>query len=491
MAKVLAGRSQWSPLLLALAVAFASVAVLGAATSAERALLLPALIMTNVLVLFVSVLWRRDGVLPVFEVGTVCVLATTIYSVLPLLAFYLSGQRWTFLSDARLFAYKPDAFQMGHFATRHVVYLAALAVSYLAFRGKAVASGPIGSVNRSTMIVLVTLGITITVYIALLGAIYGVSYSTSYADARITGTLITRLPYLLQQITHNVVGIGLVVKLGLITLLVARWQTLRWRLVLLAWLVFEMVAATLRMSGRTEVVILLLATGLLYHRMVRPWSFTRAALAGIAGLGAILAYGAMRDMGFVLRTLNGAGISAWSIANEFQGIFGTAYDLQMRSAAGTLPHIPWQLHVSDALLLIPQQVLPFVKVDPSDWYLTISGLQGTGFGAMFGVISQSVTGFGHVELVLRGLALGWMFAKVHRWYVARADGLWITLLYLFVCIWSYYTFRASTFYFVYMLLYSFVPAYLVVRLAAGLLRVTAGPAALQPLPGSRTLPVMS
>ena len=54
------------------------------------------------------------------------------------------------------------------------------------------------------------------------------------------------------------------------------------------------------------------------------------------------------------------------------------------------------------------------KIDPADWYLEVVGIQGTGQGLMFGVIAQSIIGWGAVELALRGIALGTLFALMHR-----------------------------------------------------------------------------
>jgi hypothetical protein len=182
----------------------------------------------------------------------------------------------------------------------------------------------------------------------------------------------------------------------------------------------------------------------------------------------------MRDTGLSLGSLQSAfaasEVSHWSTVNEFQVLFGTPYDLYMRKAAGTLPPTPWQVSVSDLLLPIPSQVLPFPKIDPSEWYLGAAGLLGTGFGAMFGVISQAIVGFDWIELVVRGCVLGFVLAKLHRWYVRRQRHYWPTLLYLFVCVWSYYTFRASTFYFATFIVYQFVPVLLAVRIIRTVLR---------------------
>ena len=59
---------------------------------------------------------------------------------------------------------------------------------------------------------------------------------------------------------------------------------------------------------------------------------------------------------------------------------------------------------------------------------------------------------------------------IHRWYARHQDGYWATMFYLCMCLWCYYTFRGSTLYFGYYILYRFVPLLLVVRVVQALLR---------------------
>jgi hypothetical protein len=134
-----------------------------------------------------------------------------------------------------------------------------------------------------------------------------------------------------------------------------------------------------------------------------------------------------------------------SANNEFQSIFATAYDLHRIKKSHGLENIPVQLYVNDLLMPVPQQLLPVKKIEPSQWYLDVRGLDGR-TGYMFGVIAQSVIGFGLLELALRGAAVGLLFAWAQRWYARRSSRFLPTLVYLWLCVWSYYTFRASTFY---------------------------------------------
>ena len=122
------------------------------------------------------------------------------------------------------------------------------------------------------------------------------------------------------------------------------------------------------------------------------------------------------------------------------------------------------MYASDAYFIIPKQFLPFEKWNPAEWYLEVIGARGSGVGYMFGVMAQAVLGLDWLELVLRGGVLALLFAFLHRWYVRNALGFWPTLFYLFVSIWSYYTFRGTTFWFVHFLIYQFLPVLIVAKL---------------------------
>jgi hypothetical protein len=231
-----------------------------------------------------------------------------------------------------------------------------------------------------------------------------------------------------------------------------RWRLLRWRLVLFLWLSVEVSLAVSTLGSRTEAALLLMTCVFLYHRLLKPLSVLRAALIGLVLVAGLLAFGFARDFG--LKNIDRGNVLA--TASEFQVLFANAYDLEMRQRAGSL-EVPWQIRVNELYMPIPSQFLPFPKIDPADWYLEVVGLAGTGQGLMFGVIAQAIVGFDWIELVARGVLLAVVYGLIHRWYARRAQGYWPTLLYLFLCTWVYYTFRMTTFFMIYQVIYYFLP----------------------------------
>ena len=163
---------------------------------------------------------------------------------------------------------------------------------------------------------------------------------------------------------------------------------------------------------------------------------------------------------------NGVGDTLlFNQANEFQVLFGGNYDLLCMKEAGQLEDVPIQFTWYDIIMLVPQQFLPFEKVNVQTWYLNQSTCPSY---FMFNPISQAIIGFGWVELVLRGCLLGFMLAKLRGWYVKHSASFWVTLFYFYITIISYYAIRGTA---IYVLLastlYRFIPLYVLVWVMAG------------------------
>jgi len=429
--------------------------------------LLALLAMTS---LSLTALRRRDHRFPFFDVGVVCLMVTTLYFVVPLLNFLAGGMTFTLLSDNRLFVYNPSAQDLSPLVWGSVVYLGGFSMVYLIARGKGYPLDvAVARPRQSRMVSVVALWALLALSITAIEIVYGVSFSPSYRDLRTGEGLITQLPYYLQQIMHNVRGMYHVAKQALLIIVFLYWKKLPIRIAGIIWLLSEIVWSVVRQGERTDVVLLLLTAALLYHRMVRALTFPRVAFGGCVLLVGVFVAGFMRDISLDVGGIAATDVSVLSAANEFQSLFGTAYDLHERQARGQLAAIPWTLYASEVLQLIPSQVLPFQKVGPADWYLELLDLRGSQVGFMFGVLSQGVVGGGWVELLGRGVVLAGALAGLHRWYVRRASSFNVTLVYVFMCVWSYYTVRATTFYAIYFLIYRLGPFMLAVMIGERLL----------------------
>jgi hypothetical protein len=203
----------------------------------------------------------------------------------------------------------------------------------------------------------------------------------------------------------------------------------------------------------------------LYHRIVKP--FRLRSLIGIGififlgflFLGLYRTYAGLVDLH---ADVSHHEIGILSANNEFQAILGTAYDVFMMKNVGV--KLPWYLYLNDfATILPPQQIMPFEKIRASEWYLRQIGLSGSGRGYMWGVVAQSIIGLDWLELFLRGVVLGYVLARLHKWYLNNQTNFYIVLIYIYLCLRTYYTFRDTTFSPLSSFVWEIIPFFLLTR----------------------------
>ena len=133
-----------------LAIVFAIFA-LAFMTADERYVAAPGLACIIMVLWLWMTLWDRDEKIPFFDVGVFCALATLLYTVYPLVNYWVDGLQFGFLSDNRLRSYSPEPYELGFFHLRHVLYLFSFVVFYSVFRGRGtIKIGNVSTPNRST-----------------------------------------------------------------------------------------------------------------------------------------------------------------------------------------------------------------------------------------------------------------------------------------------------------------------------------------------------
>lgn len=444
-----------------IAVAVIGVALLSLALFGpeQRLVAVPLYALTCIIAISLVALWQRDGSPPYFDLGVVCQIITFIYLAYPLLAFLLAGLEWSDISDNRFLVYKASIGEFAQVAWWGTVYLFSLCLAYYVVRREPSVTGGarLEMPSQAQIGFLFVAYLLIFLYIQAVQIIFDVDLNPTYGgDVR----LVNQLPLFMQQITNKIYGIGIVFQFALILLLVSEFDDVVWRWTLILWAGLQVVTVIVIFGARSSMVFFVLAWLLAHQRLRTPLKPIALALTGAALVAGVLLYGLARDLGGRSTPAD----SVFSANTEFQALYATAYDLLRLRETGMLSDLPWQLYFADFLRLIPQQVLPFAKIDPGDWYLDILGLRGSGMGFMFGVTSEAAIGFGIAEMAVRGVIVGVCFGLIHNWYYRNARSFWATVFYLWLCVWSYYTYRASTFYLLAHVVFVFVPAYLLARI---------------------------
>jgi hypothetical protein len=430
----------WRHQLLAYSALFISAAGGGAAIflAAPDAQQVLAAILFAVLIFgaFTIYLFFKDGHSPLFHAGFFCAGTALIYITLPALFYVLSGLEWSATSDPRLVLLRTDEEGVAGYVWRGTLYLFSFCLTYVLGiwnlrRPGATASIPIKGTDIAICACIVA---ACFAYRTAVELTFGVSLSQSNADIGADPAM-QNFPLLVAQFTHNIVAIHGIAKLALIVALIGMWQN-KWAKLALVVLLSSELFFTLALSGpRTYFAFLVLGALLSYHRLVRPISVPVLAAFSILFLSLLLAYGYLRDY---------SGNVDLSTANEFQILMGTALHVRDMVEGGL--SAPSQVLWSELLMLIPQQLLPIEKMDPSDWYLVMSHMDETGSGYMFGVQSQAEIGWGNAELFIRGVVLASVLSFLHRQYSKYDTSFVATVSYTWLLTIIYYSYRAGTFY---------------------------------------------
>ena len=447
----------------------ASAALLASETD-DKYVLAPFVAVCLIVYVILSEVRVQDGRVSAHDVGVACVVASGLYAGMPLLAFRLTGMIWGPLTDTRLRVLAPTPEAWGTFGWGAVIYLSALGTAYVWFRRTSVRiRDHVSSPDSSHAAAVVCCFILLRAILAGVESITHVVLSPSYVDYADAIARRTQLPYWSQQVVNVVVNVASTLRFFVIGVAYSRWRSRSVRMVFYAWVAGEVVAAAARMGARGNAVLLLLGATVLYDRMIRPMPVRRLALFGCVILLGFTLAGMMRssdgDVGLYLTSSD----AFWSGVSEFPAIAVTAFDLAVRKQANVLGQVPWQAQFGEFFAIIPSQLLPFQKIDLSLWYVDVIGNNGT-TGYMFGVIAQSVIGWGWPELFVRGVFLGWALGLFHRAYLRRQTDFTWTMLYTFVTVWSFYTYRSNTLSPLVMIVYWFVPATLMVKAAAPVFR---------------------
>ncbi len=454
-----------------LALAAAGSAAFAAQVLAPRAAPVwqPVLAASLVLLLLFMIL-KRGGkdTSVVFELGFIYAAAVWIYTCYPLIGFIVNGLEYGPLNDLRLQAGSPTPGEVGRIGWMYVVHLVGFVAFYSAFRGKRTSARPAGT-RRVEGLLLLLIVVATQAFMSLLSWRYEWSFVTNL-DRYVAFRL---LPQLTTQIAGHIDGIRLTAEIALLVFLFQRYA--RYRLLVYGWLVAIAVKTVLEKQSRTELVLLCFASLILYDSLVRRVKLVLLAALAVGGLLAFIVLGARRTDLVGIEEM--PRLRRAFVANEFETLFGNAYDLDERVRARTLDPLPRGFFASDLLAVVPQQLLSWRKTAPADWYMQTMFPQEAekGIGFCFGTVAESILSGGWANLLLRGALLGLALGVLHRIVVRRqSTSFWWYVFGVWMSVLVYQSFRNTTFNFVALTWYRFLPVVVAVSVGAWLVRAVTG-----------------
>ena len=466
-------RARGGPAKLVAALLVALAAVLAVPTEL-RPVAMPVVAGVLIAVGFLLALSQRSVTTPMTEIGTAFVAVVTIYLVVPLGIYVALGGTYTIVNDNRLVQLQPSPAEVAGVGWLYVAFLGAFAAVYLLVRGRAEPPRTnLGVVSRQRLAVMLALYL---VFVLLLSIVQGPLASDSYEGG---AAAVAALPLVIRQFLKLWEGWSVLLTLALRVWLFQDFARRKW--IIAAWVAFDVGMLAFALGSRTMVAISLVSSVILYHLLVKPVPLRTALAGALAGLVGFLLLGVARAFG----GFGGIGaVGQWSsgVGGEFESLFGNVIDLQHRLVSGEVGVLPFGFHFADILAPFPSQIIPFQKYDPAVWYANTffpeAAERGAGFA--FGVIAQGVVGLGWLELVIRGAVLGYAFASLHRYFSRHADKFWVVVLYVWMTVWCYQSFRNQSFILLTFIVQWFLPLVLVVEVGVKILRTSGTSGAASP-----------
>lgn len=409
-------------------------------------LLLPLYVILSIGFFTLFILVRREGKLEVFDGGAILIAITALYSIYPLVSFAMNGFETTVLADNRLKENNMTASKMGFFAWNHVVYFASLSLSYLYFRPK---ERSLNFYEQTFKIINPVELIIGFIFMAAL-TVWSISIPLLFGDS---------FPYFIKQLNNNFGALFFVMSIWFFAVALTKWDNNFFKILLLIYLVFELIKLSLGMTGRTWVALHLIAFGMLYHKCIKPFSTKQIIIYSFAFIVVFLFFGFIRTG---QASLLSVGVGFFTGNEEFTALFATAYDTHML-ILNNETKVPFSVWSFDLTNLIPSQFLPYEKIAQTDWYVALKGLQDDGVGFGFGAITQGIIGFGKPDMMIRGILTGAFFGYLHSLVNRKNLSIWLLVLYVFLAIKGYHTFRSGTGYIIYFIIYQYLPCYLLIK----------------------------
>ncbi len=403
--------------------------------------LLPLVFILAVESAFLHLLRRGGQRVNFFELGVFYSGVVLIYSVFPCVEFLFGGLSFSVLSDYRLYRANPSPAEVAPVLWYYAIYLAAFAVAYQFFRSpEPVEPRPVSGMSRKLLWLLVaTYGCTY-VFFAALKTIWHLRTPDTYSD---TYLLYSNLPAAVQFFANHMVGIALLLQLALMAYLVLNYE--KYKRYIYVWLAVELVGiAIFGVGSRTELMVLLLSFAVTYSTFVKRLSLRIVSSIALALVVFFIALGIARAAS---SGIGDGNYSFFGSSNEFDALFANAYDLQQMKYAGKVEDVVPQIYFVDLTRMLPDTFFPSIHLDPSQWYVQnfYPEYANQGGGFAFGAISESIVGFGWFDVIWRGLLVGWAFGAIQRMYMNGNGSYWSYAFYLWAIVFSYQTFRVTTF----------------------------------------------
>jgi len=395
----------------------------------------------------------NSGIMPVLELGFFYTLLVVFYFTFPLIVYLGNGNEFLLISDSRLRTAAPSPDEMSQIAWYYVLYMMGFTVFYTLVRGKegySLKAIPAQKIENMRFVVTVACYVVVSAIILAVNQAYHLGDAENYAE---TYFVFWELPTFVRQVYYHAGSCKITIQIVLIVMMMRNLK--KYRYIIYGLVLFEFMTTITTLHARSSLVFTMFSVLLAYNYFVK-----RLKVKYILGffatlLSVFIILGQLRSGGEVLSS----SLLGFFSHNEFEAVFGTLFHYNQQVQIGDAMEVSvLRAWLNDVQNIIPQQLLPFQKIDISHTYSVtyIAGLADQGGGYPGGTLLEAIIGLGLIDSLLKGAVIGSIFGYIFRKCMLEKRSFWKALIYIWVTVLSYKTFARGTFYLVPQFLYDFV-----------------------------------
>lgn len=359
------------------------------------------------------------------EIGFIYLLFTVAYTVIPVYGFLALESLDAGDGFQNLAQLLPSQTELGVHLWRHFAFIATIALGYLMARGKfATRFNAIQNLDGRERIIIFGLLAIITLSVLFLSFLS--APVESYADNYIR---YNHLPWLAKRL----VTMCVIIKMGgsfiLLTIMFKYYTKYKWWVAIFI-LILSVYEIKNSYGARIEVFFLVITASCLYHHCVKPITLKKGLIILILLSGVFTAVESFRAVNFEFGEAKETLTQKQGMpTGEFGALYVTGYHLYSERSRGTLPPVEWEMFFNDFISLVP--LIDQTRWHPMWWYAKYYYPDAAVPPWTLGPIADSAIWGGEVDLCLRGLINGLLFAILARWFSRQGHRWQIMVVYVF------------------------------------------------------------
>lgn len=359
------------------------------------------------------------------EIGFIYLLFAVVYTLAPAYGFLTLENLSAGSGFQNLALLLPEPGELGRHLWRHFYFIVSIGVGYLYFRGRSVPKANLSEDNIGPEKRIIPVLLAMVVISVILLSILSAPVKT-YID---NYTRYDHLPWLARRL----VTFCVVAKMGgsfiLLTIMFKYYND--FRLHIWCFIVFMAVYEIKNSFGsRIEAFFLILSAALLYHYYVKRLSLKKSFAIIIILGGLFSAIEVLRSSDFNLSASKGSITQRQGMpAGELGAVYFTSFHLYSERNNGVMPPVEWPVFFNDFISLVP--FVDQTRWHPMFWYAKQYFPESVVPPQTLGPIADSAMWGGEIDLVIRGLINGMLFASLMKWFARKGHHWQVTSIYAF------------------------------------------------------------